>query len=144
MNYSTAIFLINSRARAIMCTYEVHDGASPYMLKTLDPSIKVDDYVIVPTDSRHKMTVVKVVEVDVDVDFDKAYDVKWILGVVDTEANKELIGQEQAAIKAIQSAELTKKRKELRDAMLADHVEEIKALPISDMNGDEAAKPESD
>ena len=83
MNHSTAIFLINNDVRAIAVTYEkidlakdttkmmkyqaaylsggrLPDGA--VVFKTMDTAIKVDDFVIVPTDTRHGMTVCKVVE----------------------------------------------------------------------------------
>ena len=71
MNYSTAIFLINNHARALKVTYE--DGANPEIVKTLDQTIKLDDYVVVETDTRHKMTVVKVVETDVDFDLEEEW-----------------------------------------------------------------------
>lgn len=77
MNYSTAIFLINKDVRAIAVTYEKIDMnqdttkmkfSAPYLsggklptgatvFKTMDPKVKVDDYVTVPTDTRHGMTV---------------------------------------------------------------------------------------
>lgn len=137
MNYSAAIFLINKHARAILCTYDDEPGTKPTVFKTLDPAIVEDDFVVVETDTRHKMTVVKVVETDVDIDFDATATIRWIVGRVDRNAHDETLQQERAAIRAIKSAELRKKREGLRDALLADHVETIKALPIAAMNGDE-------
>lgn len=136
MNYSTAVFLINKHVRAILATYEVEDNAKRTLFKTLDDSIKVGDFVIVPTDTRHKMTVVKVTDVDVDVDFDSATPVNWVIGKVDRAAHEQTLAQEGAAIQAIKGAELRKKREDLRDSMLKNHLDAIKALPIAAMNGD--------
>lgn len=84
MNYTTAIFLISDQARAVNVTYESDDDAPRTMFKTLDPNIKVDDFVTVPTDTRHHMTVCKVVEVDVEPDLETSKEMKWIVGVVGT------------------------------------------------------------
>lgn len=135
MNYSTAVFLINKHARAVLATYEAEDNAKRTMFKTLDPDLKVGDYVIVPTDTRHKMTVVKIVEADVDVDFDSQTQVQWVMGDFDRTAFEQTLAQEQQAITAIKSAEMRKKRDDLRAAILADHVADLKALPIY-ANGD--------
>ena len=137
MNYSMAIFLINKNARAVFATYEADKGARQTAFKTLDGTIAEGDYVIVPTDTRHEMTVVKVVETDVDLDFDSSVEVNWIIGRVDRADHEKLLQEERAAIKQIKSAELRKKREDLRDAMFADHLESLKALPIVVINGDE-------
>jgi len=130
MNYSTAVFLINKHARAIVATYEADDKATRTTFKTLDPSIKEGDYVIVETDTRHKMTVCKVVETDVDFDFDTPAKMSWVIGKVDRAVFDLTLQQEQSAIAAIKSAELRKKREDLKKSMFADHMESIKALPI--------------
>lgn len=130
MNYSTAVFLINKHARAIVATYEADDKAPRTTFKTLDPSIKEGDYVIVETDTRHKITVCKVVETDVDFDFDTPAKMSWVIGKVDRAAFDLTLQQEQSAIAAIKSAELRKKREDLKKSMFADHMESIKALPI--------------
>lgn len=130
MNYSTAIFLISDQARAVLVTYEQGENAARILYKTLDPRIKVDDFVVVPTDTRHHMTVCKVVEVDVEPDFDTRDDVKWIIGVVDTADFEDLTRQENDAIAKIKSAEKRRKRAELREALIADAEDDLKALPI--------------
>lgn len=142
MNYSMAIFLINNHARAILGRYDPATGgplAKPTMFKTLDTGISVDDFVIVESDTRHGMTIVKVEEVDVDVDFDSTEVVRWVIGRVDRSNHDLLLAQEQEAISAMKSAELRKKRAGLREAMLADSDKEILALPISSINGDDEA-----
>lgn len=139
MNYSTAIFLINKHVRGVAVTYEATDNAPREIVKTLDQGIAVEDMVIVQTDTRHKMTVCKVVEVDVDFDLDSTKHMNWIVGKVDNEAFKQILAQESQAIQAIKKAELRAKRDNLRDNLLKDHMETIKALPIAAMNGDAPA-----
>lgn len=131
MNYSTAVFLINKNTRAVRATYECDTGAKRSLFKTFDQSIAIDDLVIVPTDTRHKFTVVKIVEIDVDLDFDTTENVQWIVGRVDLSNHATRLQQEQAAIAAIKSAELRRKREELSKAMFADHAESLKALPLA-------------
>lgn len=133
MNLSTAVFLINDNARAIMVTYESHENAAKTMFKTFDKSIKADDYVVVPTDTRHKLTVCKVAEVDVDVDFDCSAQVAWIVGRVDVADVNEIKTQEDLAINAIKAAEKLKKKRELQESMnalLAVTGSDIKLLTI--------------
>ena len=134
MNYSTAVFLINKNARAVRAIYEVDapsNLAKRAMFKTFDQSVAVDDLVIVPTDTRHRFTVVKVVETDVDLDFDTTENIQWIVGRLDLANHTTRLQQEQAAIAAIKSAELKKKRDELSKAMFADYSDGLKALPIA-------------
>lgn len=130
MNYSKAIFLISDQARAIMVIYEDCEHAERTMFKTLNPDISVNDYVVVQTNTRHHMTVCKVMEVDVDVDFDAADEVKWIIGTVNKADFDDLVRQESDAISKIKSAEKRKRRDELRDALVADAGEALTSLPI--------------
>lgn len=141
MNYTTAVFLINKHVRAIQATYEAADNAARTTFKTLDPEIAVGDFVVVPTDTRHKMTVCKVVECDVDVDFDSSVAMTWIIGKVDRAPHELTLSQEAQAVQAIKSAELRKKREDLAKSVLADKIADIKALPIAAMNGDHPGEP---
>lgn len=138
MNYSTVVFLINKNTRAMLCTYETGDAAPKTMFKTFDPDIKVGDLVVVPTNTRHNMTVCKVVEADVDVDFDSPVKIDWIVSTIDKAAYDQLLAQEEQAIQKIRSAEVRKKREALAASVLADSADEIKALPISGINVDPA------
>ncbi len=79
MNYTTAVFLINDKARALRGTYEAGEHAPRALFKTFDPAIKKDDLVIVPTGTRHNMTVVKIVEEDVEIEIETDQPV-WIVG----------------------------------------------------------------
>lgn len=91
MNYSTAVMLINPNIRAIKAIYEpdsvdlagkVVRAGQRYIFKTLDPSIIKGDLIVVPTTTRHGFTVVKVEEVDVEIDFEASIELKWIVDKV--------------------------------------------------------------
>lgn len=134
MNNSTAVFLINDDVRAVLCTYEPDAEGKPAkrsMFKTFDPTIKENDLVIVSTNTRHGMTVCKVVEVDVDVDFESGEEIRWIVGSVDQSDYDRTVADEKQALQRIHKAEKARKRNELRDSLLADYADEIKALPIA-------------
>lgn len=135
MNYTTAVFLINSKARAILATYEVEeDNTKTYvkrtLFKTLDPTIQVGDIVAVPSKTRHHVTTTKVVEVDVDVDYDDKTPVDWVIAKIDQKPYEEILEQEKVAIKTIKSAEDRAQRAALRAKLDADK-EAIAALKLA-------------
>lgn len=140
MNYSTAIFLINPKARAIAAIYEPDTDsrkAPRTVFKTFDQTIGVNDYILVPTETRHKMTVNKVVEVDVEPDLESHATVQWIIGTIDRSAYEDVLAQESRAIDLMKAAEKTFAREELRKKMMA-HVDEtqLAALQITRMSGE--------
>ena len=139
MNYSTAIFLFNQKARAVVCVYEAGDDAPRIVFKTLDPKIEVNDYVVVPTKSRHNMTVCKVVEVDIEPDLESPTEMAWIIGVVDRADFEEHQRLEEQAINAIKVAERKRKREELAKTMLQGA--ELKGLPIYETGETELPQP---
>lgn len=134
MNYTTAVFLINPDARAIQCTYDEKEGGTKlqsYTFKTLDKAIKVDDLVVVPTSTRHNMTVVKVVAVDIDIDVDTPHEIKWVVGKVDLLTHQKLLDMEAEAITTIKAAEMRKKREELAKTLSANTTLDLTRLPMS-------------
>lgn len=152
MNYSTAVFLINRDMRAMVCEYDptngdnlgsgtYHnasakiDGKNRAVFKTLDKDIKKDDYVVVQTNTRHCMTVVKVVETDVNVDLDSPTEVKWIVMKVDRTQHEKILADERAAVEAIKRAEFNKRRQDMLNTVATD-LDEVKSLPMY-KNGDQ-------
>lgn len=131
MNKSLQIFLINSKTRAIETEYEPGDK-STRVFKSLDAGIEVDDFVVVQTSTRHNMTVVKVVAVDVDVDFDDKTVMQWVVSKVPVEDFEALVAQESKALETISKAEKFRRRETLRKDLLADTESEVMALPIYD------------
>jgi len=125
MNYSTAIFLINSDVRAVSVSYEQDadgKGVKPFhTFKTFDPDVSVSDFVVIPTGTRHNMTVARVEEVDLEIEVDSTADLKWLVGRVDTAAHADVVAQEAKAIATIKSAEKRARQDELRAKLLADN-----------------------
>lgn len=148
MNYSTAIFLINPKVRAIAAIYEPDTDARKAprtIFKTFDQTISVGDFVLVPTETRHKMTVNKVVDVDVEPDLESSVQMNWVIGTVDRLMYEDVLKQEARAIDLMKAAEKTHAREELRKKMMA-HVDETKlaALQITRMSGDGVEAIEQD
>lgn len=126
---SVIVLLINDDARAVRAEYEP-DGSTS-ILKTLDPSIKVGDMVVVESGTRHFQTVAKITDIDIDINYDTQRDVKWVIQKIDTDRFAELRKQEEAAIAAVHSAERRRKKEELRNSLFADHQDKIQALELA-------------
>lgn len=147
MNYSTVIFLTNKHVRAMVAIYEAEpeehrkNPNNRTTFKTLDKDLKIGDFIIVPTKTRHNMTVMKIVEADVDVDLDTTTQIDWIIGKIDRKEYEETITNEAAIISAVKSAEIRSKRENLAHALFKDNLTTLKALPMVAINGDTPAEP---
>lgn len=131
MNHSLAVFLVaEGMVRAMLCAYTEDNRDRKVLYKTFDTTIKKDDLVVVPTDTRHKRTVVKVVEADVEVDMYSTTPVDWIISKVDEDKYKQILDQETAMISKVKAAEKAKQRKELLHS-LNMHEEELKAISFN-------------
>lgn len=119
-NYSTAVMLFDDRIRAIKTLYNPKEpNGTRKVFKTLDKDIKVDDYVVVPSGTRHGMTVVKVEEVDVEIDFNSREELRWVISRIDFASHEKVIAEEQTWIDSIKASEKLKKKNEIRDNMAA-------------------------
>lgn len=134
MDNSTIVLLINDECRAIEGVYE--EGGSPTTFKTFDPTIKVDDYCVVQSTTRHELTTVKVTDVDVDINFDTTKGLKWVVQKIDMPYFETILSQEAEAITAVQAAERKRKKAELRKSLMADHEDSIQALTITKIEDD--------
>lgn len=120
MNYSTAILVMNTDARCVKVIYELdteHTKQSREMFKTFDKSLKVDDFVVVPTGTRFNLTVCKIVAVDVDDWMDTSKELGWVVGRVDMADANKVKSWEAAAIEGLKDAEKRKRRRELQASM---------------------------
>lgn len=135
MDPSKIVFLINDKVRLIRVSYDgtqvPGDKGSHYNFKTLDQSLAVDDFVVVETNTRHGLTVCKVIEVDLDVDFDDGQPLKWAFQRVDSAAIELIRAQEGEAMKAAARAELKRKRDQLREGIFAEHSEMLTGLALT-------------
>lgn len=120
MNLTTAIFLVNKSVRPVKVSYDPDNAKNNnpnWLFKTLDPDVKKGDMVVVPTTTRHGMTVCKVEEVDFRVNFDTTTEYHWIIGKVDVPAYESIKAQEETVTDRIAIAEENRKRQELAAAM---------------------------
>lgn len=129
MKQSLIVFLINDTVRAIKARYE--ETGAETIFKTLDQTIKVDDFAVVQSGTRHGMTVVKVSSVDVDIDLESNVDVSWVVQKIDMANFNVTLDQEARAISAVQAAEKARKRDELRKSLFANHENTIAALELA-------------
>ena len=130
---SKKIFLLSDDARCFNVVYDPNEDWKIQQVKTLDPTIKPGDFVVVETDTRHKMTVVEVKD-EVEPDLESSALVRWVVCKVDVDGFKALKDRETATLAQISQVERRRKRAELREAMLADT--DIKSLPIHDASAE--------
>lgn len=125
MNYSTAIFLINNDVRAVSVSYEQDaegKGIKPFVpFKTFDPEVAVGDYVVIPTGTRHAMTVARVEDVDVEVELGFGGDMKWLVDLVDTSQRDAIETMEAGVVSTIKAAKKKAEQDKLRAELLADN-----------------------
>jgi len=122
MNPSLSSFLVEEKCRAIRVEYDPDFKANNNydtcrLYKTLDPSIKVDSLVVVPTRTRHGFTVVKVVEVDFTVNYTGNDEYRWIVGPVDKAAYDALLDADKAVMVKVGKIQENKMKRELMEAM---------------------------
>ena len=146
MNYSTAVMLINPNIKAVRVTYEPDvQGQSlkqRYTFKTLDHSLRKGDYVTIPTDTRHEITVAQVDETDVEVDFDSDIQLKWVIGKVDVEAAKTIKAEELKWIEQLKASEKRKKQEEIKKNLLDMYKDvEMNSLAITNMSNLSSGTP---
>lgn len=123
MNYSTAVMLFNSDIKAVRVSYDPNDldkdqKPKTYLFKTLDPDIKTGDFVTIPTDTRHKLTVAKVEDTESEVDFDSTLEIKWIISRVPTEEYAGILADEQQWIAEMKKAQNRKKKEDIKKNMI--------------------------
>ena len=134
MHPSRKIFLINDAVRAVSAEYEPKGNTT--LLKTMDPDLKVGDFVVCETDTRHNMTVSKIVDVDVDIDLESPVNLPWVISCLDLVDHEKLIAAETDALAKIKSAQDKKKRDELRAAMAADYTDDVRDLELNTIAGE--------
>lgn len=146
MNYTSAIFLVNNDVRAVSTSYEVDKitgkGIGPFVVyKTFDKQLGPGDLVVVPTDTRHGYTVVRIEEVDLEVDLDSPTQLRWIVGPVGVADFKKVVAAETQVIERIKSAEVKAKKQALADKLMADNPE---ISLLSNVGAQTLAAPEPD
>ena len=139
---SRKIFVANENVKGLLAIYDFEPKDKPNSVKrtffkTFDDTIAEGDYLIVPSGTRHNMTTVKVVAINVECDLADQTPVDWVIGKIDRRAYETLITREGEMLNTIRSAEKKKMREELKAAVFADVPEDqIKTLAIANMGGE--------
>lgn len=141
VNKSLAIFLTDTPPRAVLCTYDgFDDDGNPKgnltLFKTWDLSIKVRDFVVIPTKPDHRLgfTTAQVARVDVDPDFDSHVTPGWIVGVIDLVDYYEAVAREQKFMDVVANADKRRRKDELKRSVFANLGDaDLKALPAIDV-----------
>lgn len=142
MRHSNMILVLNDDVRCVSVSYQ--PGEKGYTYKTFDHSLKVDDYVAIPTDTRHGFTIGRVTEVDIDFDIESNLELKWIAGKIDKEAYDTILEKEQEMIRAVGAAERRAKRESMRKNLFEAKEEEMQRIAgIFDASEDALAAPEA-
>lgn len=126
---SKKIFLINDDVRAMYGVYE--PNGKKELFKTFDMDIRVGDICVVPTTTRYNVTTIKVVEADVEFDFENSETAHWIIHRVDPDHFKGLVKREQDALATIRQAELRKQRETLRNAIFENQADVLKTIDLA-------------
>ena len=122
MHNSRKVFLLegNKEPRCVLAAYLATEKADTTEFKTFNPTIRVDDYVVVPSSTRHNMTVCKICEVDVEPTLDTDDKIDWIVCTIDRSSYMDTIKQEGIFIDAVKEAEKASLKKKLREDFLAN------------------------
>lgn len=131
MNYSTLAIILDEKVRLVRCVFS--DGGKEYLYKTLDDTIKVDDFVVVDYGIQLKdFKVVKVVEVDCVAELSEGIPYKWIVYKVELDKAKSVLKAEAKLVEEVRIQEIAVKRKQLKEAMgLGDIVGTLSLLTDS-------------
>jgi hypothetical protein len=123
-NYSTAVMLFNDDIKGVLATYEPETNfptgkttPKKVFFKTLDKTLKVGDIAVVPSNTRHNFTTVKIVETDVTPDFDSDIEADWIVAKVDIEAHTAILEEEKVFVNEMKKSEAIAKKETLRKNM---------------------------
>lgn len=129
MNPSHAVFLVpNSKARSMLVEYE--EGTPKKVFKTFDQDIEEGDFVVVPTNTRCGMTVVKVVEADNDFDLSSPTLMDWIVCKVDRDEYEQTLKEEAKLIKMVRQVDKRRRMAELGNALMEGMSDDEKGLLI--------------
>jgi len=128
MHDTRKVFLLEETLRCVKAAYEIGDRPRLVEYKTFNTSIEVGMYLVVPTQSRHEMAVVKVHEVDIEPDLSSDTRMDWVVDTIDRDAYAGTLASEKSFINAARSAERRRMRETLKKDVLADLDANVKVL----------------
>lgn len=123
MNPTAAVMLVEDSIRPCMVEYDpdnYKNNSDNKFFKCLDPSIKIDDLVIVTTGTRHGMTVAKVKKIGVQevvVNYEGVDVWGWVVGPVPSEQHKRILATEASIVGRVQEATTNELKAKLKASM---------------------------
>lgn len=118
MNLSAAVMLVNKAVRPLRAEYDPdnYKNNSPYKnFKTIDPTLKKGDLVVVETGTRHGFTIAKVTEIDFAVDFNDPTPWHWA-AKFDADTFKAILETDEKIRHKVAKIQENKMRQELMAA----------------------------
>lgn len=119
--------MVNKDLKAVIVSYE-DGGRKQTMKKTFIQDLKVGEYVLVRTGTRHNATVCRVERINVNVDYSSTEEVGWVASRVDLEEFDRLEKLEEEVLFIIQNAERRAVEEEMRAKIQAQCGPELAAL----------------
>lgn len=134
-NRSTVLILLNQELlngalHTVRVSYDESVKNQHTIKKTFISDLKPGEFVIVQTSTRYNATVCKVVEVDVEVDFDSDTPIGWVFGRVDMATLEKLCAEEERILNVIRNAELAERRLKLKNTVLAQLGDTLPQLTV--------------
>lgn len=140
MHDSNRIFLASDTVRAVKGIFETDVNNQPTAkreyFKTFSASLKVGDLVNVETSTRHGVSVIRIVEVDVDIDVESDEQTRWIIGKVETAEYEKFKTMEADMVSEMKKAELKAKRDDMRAKVMGRHADILANSEIAQIGHD--------
>ena len=145
MHDSNRIFLASDTVRAVKGIFEVDVNNQPTAkreyFKTFNTELKVGDLVNVETSTRHGVSVIKIAEIDVDIDVESNEPTRWILGKVETTEYEKFRTMEGDMVSEMKKAELKAKRDDMREKVMGRHADILANSAIALVGHEKPAEP---
>ncbi len=113
MHDSRTVFLLDDNVKCVSGKYEVGHSASTEEFKTAIEGIEVGDYVVVPTNTRQKMTVVRIDEIDIEPDLESDIKMDWVMCKVPKAEYDITMASEKTFVDRTRAAARIRKKKQL-------------------------------
>jgi len=122
---SRTVFLLpgDQEPRCVLATYLASEDAPTTEFKTFDQSLTEGDYVVIPTEDRHKMTVVKITATTgadgkpIEPDLESPKKIDWIVGRVDRSAFEGVTAKEDHFLEVYRLAQKAQRKAEMQKTM---------------------------
>lgn len=132
INEKTVLFLVNDSLRAVRVSYDENDRNKDTIKKTFLTDLKVGEFVVVETATRHNATICKVIAVDVEVDVeDPNLDVGWVIERANLDKLDALRKAEKEAVEIIKNAKKKKAKEAMRAMVMESCGEQLLSLTAS-------------